>query len=309
MKNTLNGQQALLRQCLDKKFMLPKRISPIKKRRWLRGGDSVSLKKKIIALAERRPFVKTLIFYYFCYGRKELTPPQLFNFVGGQEFEAIGKHYFKLMIGHGGLAPSQKILDIGCGIGRVAMNFIDYLDSNGRYEGFDIVKFGPQWCNAKITRKYKAFSFRHVNVFNKEYNPKGTIAACDFVFPYRDGRFDFAFATSVFTHMLPDAVYQYLVQTHRVLRRSGILFASFFILNDHSRKHKPTGSFDFREVDEHYGVMSEENPEEAIAYDEDYLEAMITKAGFQLTYPRLYGNWSGREGLVHGQDILIMKKG
>jgi SAM-dependent methyltransferase len=268
----------------------------------------VLLKQKILALGQRQPLIKSLLFYYFCYFRKELTPPQLFNFVGGEEFEAIGKHYFKLMKTHGGVQPAHKILDIGCGIGRVAGNFIDFLDADGRYAGFDIVKYGPQWCHAKISRRYPAFSFRHVNVYNQEYNNKGKIAARDFVFPYQDDSFDFAFATSVFTHMLPDAVSQYLAQAHRVLGRNGILFASFFILNAESKQHKATCHFNFKQINERYGVMSEENPEEAIAYEEAYLEQMVKKVGFHITTPRLYGNWSGREGLVHGQDIIILKK-
>ena len=74
------------------------------------GRKTGLLKQKILALAQRQPMLKSLLFYYFCYLKKGVAPPQLFNFVGGEEFEAIGKHYFKLMQTHGGVQPEHKIL-------------------------------------------------------------------------------------------------------------------------------------------------------------------------------------------------------
>src|SRR4051794_41708508 len=40
------------------------------------------------------------------------------------------------------------------------------------------------------------------DLFNARYNPAGTQSADAYTFPYGDGRFDFALATSVFTHLL-----------------------------------------------------------------------------------------------------------
>ncbi|MDM8541020.1 class I SAM-dependent methyltransferase [Desulfococcaceae bacterium HSG9] len=268
----------------------------------------MSYKQRLIELGKQNKLILRLLFYYYCYLNKDLTPPQLFNYVGGEEFLRLGKGYFDLIKNHGGVKPDHKILDIGCGIGRVALHFIDYLDENGRYNGFDIVKYGPKWCNYKIARKYPGFAFRYVDIYNKEYNKNGTLNADDFIFPYKSNSFNFAFATSVFTHMLPDAVSHYLKQIQRVLVSDGIFLGSFFILNPESEKNMPHSRFNFKLVNKHYGVINKENLEEAIAYQESYLNKIFIASGFSVISPILYGGWSGRQGLVGGQDIILLKK-
>jgi len=265
-------------------------------------------KQKLIELGKQNKLILRLLFYYYCYVKKDLTPPQMFNYVGGEEFVEIGKGYFNMMKDHGGLKPHHKILDIGSGIGRVAMNFIDYLNEDGQYEGFDIVKYGSRWCNAKIARKHSGFNFRHVNIYNKEYNKKGNVDGENFIFPYSNDFFDFAFATSVFTHMLPDAVRQYFRQIHRVLNQDGVFLGSFFILNAESEKLMSDCKFNFKRVHKNYGVMNVDNPEQAIAYKEEFLEKIFEKVGFSIIPPVYYGGWSGRKGLVSGQDMLFLKK-
>lgn len=265
-------------------------------------------KQMVINLSKRHPFIKKLLFYYYCYLKKDLYPPPLFNYVGGEQFQELGQSYFDFLVNHGGVKPEHKILDIGCGIGRVAFHFIDYLNENAQYEGFDIVKYGPQWCNQKIARKYTVFTFRYVDIYNKEYNKNGKINANEFVFPYESGFFNFAFASSVFTHMLPDAVFQYLKQIQRILVDDGVFFGSFFILNPESEKYMKNSRFNFKRLNENYGVLSEENPEEAIAYNESYLKALFQASGFSIIPPIYYGEWSGRQGLVGGQDFILLKK-
>lgn len=41
-------------------------------------------------------------------------------------------------------------MDIGSGIGRTAVPLTKFLNPDARYEGFDVVKKGVKWCNAKI---------------------------------------------------------------------------------------------------------------------------------------------------------------
>ena len=120
------------------------------------------------------------------------------------------------------------------GIGRVAIPLTQYLDKDVCYEGFDIVSSGIEWCQEKITWRYPNFHFELVDLHNSYYNPSGTASASDFRFPYEDGSFDFAFSTSVFTHMLPADVEHYLAEASRVLRLGGRLLATFLLLNEES---------------------------------------------------------------------------
>jgi len=269
---------------------------------------SVRLKNKILAMGERIPALNECLFIYFCYFKKDLVPPQLFNYVGGVKFSEIGQKYYHYIIKFCNVKENERVLDIGSGIGRVAIYFMDYLNENGRYEGFDIVKKGVRWCNEKIGKHCPNFSFKHADIINKEYNKRGTIDARNFIFPYRNNRFDFVFASSVFTHMLPYALLHYLKEIHRVLRNGGRVLISCFILNEESKNHMSNSEFNFKLVDEQYGVMVEDNPEAAIAYEEKFIKKLFYKAGLNIIHPIHYGTWSGRETEVDGQDIIVAKK-
>jgi ubiquinone/menaquinone biosynthesis C-methylase UbiE len=41
--------------------------------------------------------------------------------------------------------PDDRVLDVGCGIGRVALHFARFLGEHGRYDGFDAVRVGVDW--------------------------------------------------------------------------------------------------------------------------------------------------------------------
>jgi len=73
-------------------------------------------------------------------------------FVGSGDFKAISEELFGHLRNLGGLKPSDSILDVGCRIGRVAVPLTQYLDQRARYEGFDVVKKGIDWCRENISQ-------------------------------------------------------------------------------------------------------------------------------------------------------------
>jgi len=151
---------------------------------------------------------------------------------GDGDFEAIGKEFLGYFITLGGLTPDDAVLDVGSGIGRMAIPLASYLSKRGRYEGFDIVPEGVRWCQQHLTPRYPRFRFQVADVRNQLYNPKVTASATDYRFPFDDGTFDFCFCTSIFTHLLPDEVSHYLAEISRVLRPGGRCLATFFLAQD-----------------------------------------------------------------------------
>ena len=168
--------------------------------------------------------------------RDRLTPPRRLDFVGHSDFAATGDEFLGHFIGLGGLQPSEAVLDVGCGIGRMALPLTGYLSQAGRYDGFDIVRANVGWCRRAITPRFPNFRFRHADVFNREYNPLGKLRGRDYRFPYPDRSFDFAVLTSVFTHLLPDEVAHYLAELGRVLRPGGRCLATVYLLNEESSR-------------------------------------------------------------------------
>src|SRR5205085_6486747 len=66
-------------------------------------------------------------------GDELLPPPALARSVGG-EFRATGAEFLRYFIELGGLRPTEHVLDVGCGVGRMAVPLTGYLDAGGRYE-------------------------------------------------------------------------------------------------------------------------------------------------------------------------------
>jgi 2-polyprenyl-3-methyl-5-hydroxy-6-metoxy-1,4-benzoquinol methylase len=59
--------------------------------------------------------------------RSPLVPPRSKVFVGAGEFVAVGQGFRQHFIEQGKLLPHEAVLDVGCGIGRMAVPLTDYL--------------------------------------------------------------------------------------------------------------------------------------------------------------------------------------
>ena len=64
--------------------------------------------------------------------------------------------------------------------------------------------------------------FRHLDIRNDRYNPRGRSQAGDVSFPTRSGGTDVAALFSVFTHMYRHDIERYLAEIHRVLKPGAV---------------------------------------------------------------------------------------
>jgi ABC-type multidrug transport system fused ATPase/permease subunit/GT2 family glycosyltransferase/ubiquinone/menaquinone biosynthesis C-methylase UbiE len=240
----------------------------------------------------------------------ELIPPQEMIFVGDGDFKTIGQHFLQLFIDYGNLRRDDKVLDVGCGIGRMALPLLCHLSGKAVYEGLDIVPSGIEWCAEKITTRYSNFRFTLANVYNNEYNPGGEHKASQYIFPYDDECFDFVFLTSVFTHMFPDDIENYLSQIARVLKKGGRCFITFFLINDQVDDliDNKKSYFRLNHRLENCRIEYTNNPEAVVGYDEALVFGMYSKYGLAVQQPILYGSWCGRADYVSWQDIIIASK-
>lgn len=245
------------------------------------------------------------------FGTKEdqLIPPKGLIYTGSGDFKQQGETWLKHFIQEGELAPHHNVLDIGSGIGRIAIPLTQYLNSKAKYEGFDVVKLGVEWCEKNITANYPHFHFTYIPLDNDLYRSKGLNAA-SFRFPYEDNHFDFVVLTSVFTHMLPDEVENYLKEIHRVLRPGGRCMATFFLWNEESERLSPSNpKFQFPYDYGHYRLMDDKVKAANVAYQSAYLEEYLSKIGLQLENT-FFGFWCGREKktAMDFQDVLLLRK-
>ncbi len=243
--------------------------------------------------------------------RDSMVPPKGKIFIGSGDFVSAGESIKDQLVELGGLQPSHRVLDVGCGMGRVAVPLTQYLGEKGSYEGFDIVKSAINWCSQKIQSQYPNFGFTHIDLKNDLYNLRTDREAKDFVFPYSDNEFDMVFLTSVFTHMVLADVENYLEQIHRVLKPGGKCFATFFLMNEEAENlMKSSGKFMFSTALDHHYLFHAKVKEANVAYEEMHLvEEMIGSRGFAMDQIQ-YGFWPGRSKTELGnfQDICIFRK-
>lgn len=241
--------------------------------------------------------------------RDSMIPPKGMIYVGSGDFIERGNDILDLLVKYAGLKPDASVLDVGCGIGRLAVPLTTFLSEKGSYDGFDIVKKGIDWCRNRISPRYANFEFLHIDLKNDLYNDKTENEARSFVFPYKDDSFDCIVLTSVFTHMMPDDVDNYLNQIARVMRSGGKCLVTFFLVNDDIMKRMERGetNFTFKHSYGDYLLMDKSVKEANIAYKESFLQELYDKYGLkrETVY---YGQWSNSDKSVSFQDVVVLSK-
>jgi SAM-dependent methyltransferase len=141
-------------------------------------------------------------------GRHPL-PEAMSRAVGGS-YEAVGAIEKQLLIA-AGLKPDHTIVDVGCGSGRLAKALVPYL-THGRFLGTDVVlellQYAAQGCPGH-------WRFTLVDQIGM---------------PYDNDSADFATFFSVFTHLLHEESFVYLMEAKRVVRPGGRIVFSFLEL-------------------------------------------------------------------------------
>jgi SAM-dependent methyltransferase len=223
--------------------------------------------------------------------------------VGDGDFQAVGAQLLRNLVDHAGLEPTDQVLDIGCGNGRVAEQLAPFLSGGGGYVGFDISKAGIAACRRRFARQ-PHLRFEHLDVWNGEYNATGKVTELETVFPAPDASIDLAFATSVFTHMRMAGLKRYLAETARVLKPGGRIAFTCFALEPGRERSEV---FAFEPFDPTSKVIDQRYPERAIGHDRAALEAAVAEAG--LTVRGAWnGAWAPPAEYDGGQDLYVAVK-
>lgn len=101
---------------------------------------------------------------------------------------------------------NKRILDWGCGPGRIIRHLPTLVGNGCEYYGTDYNEKTIKWCSENLLEIH----------FNKN-----TLAA---KLPYEDNYMDIIYGISIFTHLSEELHYQWLNELVRVLNPNGILF-------------------------------------------------------------------------------------
>jgi len=219
---------------------------------------------------------------------------------------------------YGRMTATSDVLEIGCGLGRIAFPLRYVLDERGTYHGFDVTREKIDFLCREFHSNYPNFHFSYADIRNTYYNPEGSIAPDEYTFPYTDDAFDVVFAASVFTHLLPSYAERYLAETARVLRSDGIAVFSFFLLDNYvPGQPRPLSFADtLFEIEHHvdgfgvgFAVSDVENPELVAGYTLALVGELAARAGLEVAGAPLAGMWSGSAPVwVGAQDVVLLRR-
>ena len=228
-----------------------------------------------------------------------------FGFEGGQTLA-----FSKMLLN---LNSKDRVLDIGCGCGRTAIAFRGHIRS---YVGFDISKSLIDQARSFVPDpNFKFFSY---DIFSHTYNRKeSAILPEKFTFPFQNDSFDVVVASSVFTHLLPIALKNYVKEIKRVLAPNGRCFISFFV-----EQNKPMSNDKWKEVyaesrfqqmkdsidNSSFKVTDPANPDIFVRYNLPYLNQVFKENGLVPLRDPIYGRWNGNPDGFWYQDILTYVK-
>ena len=235
-------------------------------------------------------------------------PPAERCFVGDGDFRAIGAEFLKRFVLQGDLAPHERVLDIGSGIGRMALPLTQYLEA-GTYDGIEIVDTGVEWCRENISPAYDAFRFHRLDLRHPLYNPGGAMRTEEVRLPFADASFDFILLVSLLTHLEAAETAAYAREIRRVAAPGARVFLTAFLMNPPARAALEAGKGKLPFDGTAKGPVSfayPDTPSAAVAYDEDFLLATFLEVGLRRKRPAVYGAWSGRAGETF-QDISIFE--
>jgi SAM-dependent methyltransferase len=131
-----------------------------------------------------------------------------------------------------GLTKTSRVLDVGCGAGRLAVGILAELGGVASYTGLDVIRTTVDWCQRELQPTHPGLRFVHVDVANDRYNPKGGAIEAETRLPVDDASADVINLYSVFSHMTYGDVASYMHELRRVVAPSGKIFLTAFIETD-----------------------------------------------------------------------------
>jgi SAM-dependent methyltransferase len=186
------------------------------------------------------------------------------------DFKKAGRDQMEFFTELAGLRPSDRFLDIACGVGRLAIPLSRFLNNQGSYEGFDINHSSIAFCKKNISSKYKNFNFTIASI-QTPFSDIDGMTADKYTFPYADSSFDFVYAGSIFTHLLPGGARNYLNETARVLRPGGRFVATWLVYDEGAASMIPGAAGNIAKHWPHhcggYRIKNAQCPEESVIYE------------------------------------------
>jgi ubiquinone/menaquinone biosynthesis C-methylase UbiE len=189
------------------------------------------------------------------------------HFLDNTELVKTAKRDVQRLADHG-LTKESRLLDWGCGAGRLAIGVIETWGGIAFYNGVDVQKDLILWDQRHLARP--GIRFTYVNLANARYNPDGSPVL---QIPGDDGGYDALYGYSVLSHMDTKEVHTYLAEIRRLLSPNGFAWVTAFVeRNVPDEEENPTG----------YGPLEWKGALHCVRFEQSYFERLIAEAGLRV---------------------------
>lgn len=237
------------------------------------------------------------------------------DIVGGSDPVEIAQFNVDIIERISTIEQGMKVLDFGCGCGRVSLPILEKIGPQGTIVGVDIIPKMIEFCREEITSIYPNSNFYQLVAENSHYTQWTETQAKDSsqisdLTDIAESEFDLIFAFSVFTHLDLEDTKKYLKQFSKLLRPGGSIVISAMFINESSMRglHNNTSNVPFgksikRRRDIYFG-----NPQDklaAVGFREASFIKLAVDAGLEVSQI-YYGAWPGRPHRICGQDVIAL---
>jgi SAM-dependent methyltransferase len=167
-----------------------------------------------------------------------------------------------------GLTPNSRLLDWGCGAGRLAVGILESWGNIARYDGVDVQKRLIEWAGMHIATPN--IRFTHVDIANARYNRSGS---SKLRIPGDSHDYDALYGYSVLSHMGSTELHAYLGEIRRLVKPGGFAWVTAFVEdNVPNEVVNPQG----------YGPLEWAGALHCVRYDRTYFESAVAAAALTI---------------------------
>lgn len=249
----------------------------------------------------------------------EMRRSKMNEWVGGADPELVGEISAEILLSHLPSVPDARMLDFGCGIGRVALAVLRRRPELAALTGFDIVPKLVDFCRENIGANFTKANFELVADANDHYERYDRAKSVEAPQTHADllakygSSFDSAYAFSVFTHIDVNDFAPLLRFVGTLLKPGGRFLFTAFALTPFSRHQLDKGltnpAFSRLHFEENGAVLVGKPSDRLafIAYDISRIEAMIWEAGL-IPCEVEYGEWRSDKMSRSYQDVFVCRR-
>jgi len=214
------------------------------------------------------------------------------NFSNDADFLAGAERDIDRLESEAGLASNTRVLDIGCGVGRLAIGLKRRYGALSNYTGIDVDRARIRWCQRNIDPN----SFLYLDLANARYNPEGAVIDERFHFDIPAGSVDLIYLYSVFSHMETPDIAVYLREFARLLSPQGKVFMTAFVEDEVPNVSINPPDFRLADGNEWSGALH------CVRYERGYFEGLIADAGLTVERFRHASDTDGQSCLILAPD-------